>query len=424
MCRTIRRPTAGLQAGGTRALRACRAATCIRGRLHVRASARSDAQPHRGADVPWAGEEGRPKVLLAAGGTGGHVYPAIAVAEVLLSRRVRVAFAGTRERMEWGAATAAGFPIHALPAVALRRPLLSWVNLLLPFRLAVALLQALRLLTRLRPAVVVGTGGYVAFPTCLAAWLTRTPFLLQEQNAVPGLANRCLARLASLVCVAFPGCIAHLPSSARCVVTGNPVRPSLCGADPAAARRALGLPADGAVVALVGGSLGAAALNGAMIEAAPKLLARGDVSILWATGPALFQQTIAQVEPDRRLRVLPYLDDMGAVYAAADLVVGRAGAMTCSELAATGCAAILVPLPSAAGDHQTANARHMADQGASILLPQAELSGISLAASIDRLLGDTAALLAMRKAAAAMAPAEPPAECVANHALTLAGLQT
>jgi len=122
--------------------------------------------------------------------------------------------------------------------------------------------------------------------------------------------------------------------------------------------------------------------------------------------------------------VLPYLDDMGAVYAAADLVVGRAGAMTCSELAATGSAAILVPLPSAAGDHQTANARHIADQGASILLPQAELSGISLAASIDRLLGDTAALLAMRKAAAAMAPAEPPAECVANHALTLAGLQT
>jgi UDP-N-acetylglucosamine--N-acetylmuramyl-(pentapeptide) pyrophosphoryl-undecaprenol N-acetylglucosamine transferase len=328
-------------------------------------------------------------VLIMAGGTGGHIMPALAVAEVLRERGVAVRWMGTPAGLEARLVPVAGYEIEWITVAGLRgKGALALVAA--PLRLARALWQALGAFRRVRPAAVLGMGGFASGPGGLAAWLTRTPFAVHEQNAVPGLTNRVLARLADRVFEAFPGSFER--SGVECV--GNPVRAAIERLPSPEARYAA---RQGPLRVLVlGGSQGALALN----TAVPDALARLPEALrpeAWhqAGAKLLAAAEAAYAEARVAARVVPFIEDMAEAYAWADLVICRAGAMTVAELAAAGVAAVLVPLPSAVDDHQTANARYLADAGAAVLLPQYELTPDRLAAELERLLADRAALARM-----------------------------
>jgi UDP-N-acetylglucosamine--N-acetylmuramyl-(pentapeptide) pyrophosphoryl-undecaprenol N-acetylglucosamine transferase len=330
-----------------------------------------------------------PLIMLLAGGTGGHVYPALALALELRSRGYRLCWIGTRRGLEDRVVPAAGIDLYTLPMRGLRgKGVVQQLTALL--LLALSFMQAIWLLLRLRPRVLVGLGGYASFPAAVAGWLLRRPLLLQEQNAVAGSANRALAPLARCIATGFPGVFAGR-SQARYI--GNPVRAELA---------ALALPAyDGGRplrVLVLGGSLGAGVLN----DTLPATAARLGAHCEWwhQCGRDHLAATRAAYAAHRDgVRVDAFIDDMAAAYAWADLVVCRAGALTVAELAASGRPAILVPLPQAIDDHQTANARFLSDAGAAQLLPQAKLDPGSLAQGIDALRADPPRLLAMASAA-------------------------
>jgi UDP-N-acetylglucosamine--N-acetylmuramyl-(pentapeptide) pyrophosphoryl-undecaprenol N-acetylglucosamine transferase len=353
-------------------------------------------------------------VVIMAGGTGGHVFPALAIAARLRQRGVAVSWLGTRHGIEAELVPQAGYAIDWISVSGLRgRGLVGW--LLAPARLALALLQALAALRRRRPAAVLGLGGFASGPGGVAAWLLAIPLLVHEQNAVPGLTNRLLARLASRVMEGFPG---TFPPASGAFPTGNPVRPEIAALPPPEARLA---DRGGPLRLLVlGGSLGAAALNAAVPAAAARLPGRLDIR--HQAGRAKFEATrAAYAEAGVAARVEPFIDDMAAAYRWADLVLCRAGALTVAELAAAGVGAVLVPFPHAVDDHQTANAGYLVAAGAAELLPQSELDGARLAARLEALAGDRPRLLAM--ALAARSVARPAAtDLVAAHCLRVAGL--
>ncbi len=350
-----------------------------------------------------AAVEAAPRVLFVGGGTGGHVYPALAIADALRAQRpdAVIAFAGTQVRLEWTAVPQAGYPIHPITAVALpRRPTLQLLRV--PWQLMRGLHESLQLIRAFDPDVVVGTGGYVSGPVLLAAHLLRRPLLLQEQNAYPGITNRLLGRWAARIFVAFPEAQAYFPAE-RCVLVGNPVRAALGQVSRAEARRRLKLPLEAHVLLVFGGSLGSTVLNEAVVRALPVWLQTAGVYVLWQTGPRHYEGLRQRLEPlPDRVRLLPYIDDMATAYAAADLAVCRAGALTCSELMVTGTPAILVPATQVAADHQTRNAESMAQAGAAIHLPEVALAE-RLQAEVQRLLADAARRAAMAEAARRLA---------------------
>lgn len=315
-----------------------------------------------------------PRILIAGGGTGGHVYPAIAIAEAVrhIVPDAAIRFAGTRDRLEWTAVPRAGFEIEPIAISGLHRdrPLR---NATLPFKLVRALAESRRLVRRFAPDVAVGTGGYVSGPVLLAAGLAGSPIIIQEQNAYPGLTNRMLARRAVRVHVAFLEAKEYLPPE-KCVFSGNPTRPALTAVDRSVARRSYEIPDAVFVLAVIGGSLGSRALNEAVIAIVDGLLADDALFVLWQTGSLYYREMIDRVAVHPRLRVLEYMDHMDWTYAAADLALCRAGAITCSELMVTGTPSILVPSPNVSEDHQTHNARSMANAGAAAMLPESELS--------------------------------------------------
>ena len=370
--------------------------------------------------------DGTPRVLFACGGTGGHVYPAIAIADAVRAERPRaaIAFAGTRDRMEWAAVPRAGYPIHAVTVSGFQRGLTAGAlrrNAAFPFRLAAGLRDSLRLVGAFDADVVVGTGGYVSGPVGLAAVLRRRPLVIQEQNATAGVTNRLLARAASRVFVGFEAALADLPGA---TVAGNPVRADLVAASAtpearSAARAALGLAPDAHVLLVTGGSLGAAPLNRAVAAGLGTLLAQPDVAVVWAAGTRFYDAVRASAPVHERLHLVPYLDRMDLAYAAADLAVARSGATTCSELAATGTPSILVPSPNVTADHQTRNAAALADAGAAVLLPEPRLAA-EFEATVAALLADPARRATMRTACAAVARPDAARE-IARAALALAG---
>ena len=313
----------------------------------------------------------RRTALVMAGGTGGHIFPALAVAEVLRERGWHVVWLGNAEAMESRLVPPRGFEFVSLGFGALRGKGMGR-KLKLPFSLAVAIARALRLLGEVRPGVVLGMGGYVSFPGAVAARLRGIPLVVHEQNAVAGLANRVLARLADAVLTGFPG---TLPGG-RWV--GNPVRREFTTVPPPEVRFA---GRQGPLrLLVVGGSLGAKALNEAVPAALAQLAPHERPVVTHQSGSAHFaalEQAYAHHGVEGRL--LPFIEDMGAALAEADLVVSRAGAMTVAELAAVGVGAILVPFPHAVDDHQTANARFLVDGGAARLLPQSGLTPAGLA---------------------------------------------
>lgn len=360
-----------------------------------------------------------PRLLFAGGGTGGHVYPAIAIADAVraLVPEAAIAFAGTRERMEWEAVPKAGYPIHPITVSGFQRRLTAR-NLAFPFKLVRGLAQGWELVGAFDADVAVGTGGYVSGPVLLAASLRGRPIVIQEQNAYAGATNRLLARRAAQVHVAFPEAGASFPKG-KVRLSGNPTRAALQHVDARAARQAFDLPAEAFVVVVLGGSLGSAALNAAFAEHHAALLADERVHLVWQTGSRYYDDLAARLPVHPRLRLMRYVDRMDFAYAAADLAVCRAGALTCSELMVTGTPSILVPSPNVTADHQTKNAQSMAGAGAAVLLPEPALPA-RLLPELQALRADAARRARMRDAARALARPDA-AERIARDVLALAG---
>lgn len=345
--------------------------------------------------------------LIMAGGTGGHVFPGLAVAEVLRERGWRVVWMGTRAGMEARLVAARGYELAAIRAAAMRGKGLA-AALLLPVNLLVGFWQAARAIFRLRPDVVLGMGGYVAFPGGMMASLLARPLAVHEQNAIAGLTNRVLAVLADKAMSAFPQALKGAEW------TGNPVRGEIAALpEPAErfARRAGPLK-----LLVLGGSGGAQALN----ECVPRALARLEPrpAVVHQSGEKNYAALrAAYAAAGVQGELTPFIDDVARRYAEADLVICRAGAMTVAELSAGGVASVLVPYPHAVDDHQTANARYLAGQGAAILLPQSELSPETLAALLRTL--DRPRLLEMARRARSLGKPDA-ARIVAERCMELA----
>jgi UDP-N-acetylglucosamine--N-acetylmuramyl-(pentapeptide) pyrophosphoryl-undecaprenol N-acetylglucosamine transferase len=333
-----------------------------------------------------------PPVLIMAGGTGGHVFPALAVADELRSRGVPVIWLGTRAGIEARLVPEAGYPIDWLSIKGLRGK--SMLSLLLaPFRLCAACMQALQVLRRRQPCAVLGMGGFASGPGGLMAWLLGKPLLIHEQNAVAGLTNRLLARLAECRLEAFPGALGN-----NAAQVGNPVRKSITALAPPDER--LASHHDALRVLVVGGSLGAVRLNDIIPEAIAKMHPAMRPVVHHQTGlNNLHAARASYRQHGVDANIEAFIDDMAAAYGWADLVICRAGAMTVFELAAAGVASILVPYPHAVDDHQTANAAYLEREGAAILCQQHALDSDWLCARLTQFSEQRTLLLTMARAA-------------------------
>jgi UDP-N-acetylglucosamine--N-acetylmuramyl-(pentapeptide) pyrophosphoryl-undecaprenol N-acetylglucosamine transferase len=329
-------------------------------------------------------------VLIMAGGTGGHVYPALALARLLRRRSQAVVWLGTRKGLEARVIPAEQIPIEWLSVGGLRGK--GWLTLLAaPFRLLLALWQALQVMRRHRPLAVVGLGGFVTGPGGVAAWLTRRPLIIHEQNAVAGFTNRCLSHLADEVLEAFPG---SFKRAVRAHTIGNPVREDIAAAAPPQIRFS---GRHGAINILVfGGSQGAVRLNTVVPLALAQLAASQQFNVRHQAGARWLeaaQQNYAQ--SGVRAQVTAFIEDMAEAYGWADLVICRSGALTVCELAAVGVASILVPFPAAVDDHQTVNAAYLVDREAALLIADRDLTPQRLAEALKKLANDRVPLLEM-----------------------------
>ena len=319
------------------------------------------------------------RVMIMAGGTGGHVFPGLAVAQRLRASQVPVAWLGTHEGLEARLVPALA-PDVELEWIDIRgvrgKGLLGWLSL--PWRLARAMAQAFRVMRRRRPQAVLSLGGFVAGPGGLVAWLTRVPLLIHEQNAIAGMTNRWLALLADQVLTAFPSAV----GLAHARQVGNPVRAEIAALSPPERRFE---NREGALRLLViGGSQGAAALNKIVPQAVAQLARAGTLVEVWHQCGRSAVNDVERRYESCSARVSAFIEDMAGAYGWADLVICRAGAMTIAELAAAGVGSILVPFPAAVDDHQTANARFLVEREAAILMPQAELTVERLIQALTR----------------------------------------
>ncbi len=335
-----------------------------------------------------------PRLAVMAGGTGGHVFPALAVAELLRGQGMEVFWIGTRRGLEARLVPEHGFPLEWIGIEGLRgkgpRQLLA-----APFKLAAALRQAAGILRCIRPDLVLGMGGFASGPGGLMARLSGIPLVIQEQNRVPGFTNQWLSHIATRVFEAFPD---SFPAGRGAVTSGNPVRPEICALQ--TPRQRLTDRSGPGRLLVVGGSLGARVLNETVAGAVATLPPEQRPRIRHQAGERTLEAARrAFRESGVEAEITPFIADMAAAYAWADLVVCRAGALTVSELAAAGVGSILVPYPHAVDDHQTGNARYLADAGAAQLLPQTELSAASLGKALTELFSDRSRLLAMAQAA-------------------------
>ncbi len=339
-------------------------------------------------------------VLISGGGTGGHVFPALALADELVARghnRDRIRFVGAARGLEATAVPAAGFAVDLLPGRGLERstsPAAIRRNLRTTYDTVVAFARAWALVRRLQPRVVVGVGGYASLPALVAARARGIPAVVHESDAHPGLANRIAVRLGATPAVTFAGTPLR-----GAVVTGNPIRPAI-----AAVERA---PVAPPLIAVVGGSLGARSLNEAVLGCYDRWRDRTDLTIHHVTGSRDYQGCSTKLAAQRgagdRLsyQLVPFEEHMEVVYTEATLVVSRSGGMT-AELTTVGMPSVLVPLPGAPGDHQTANADALVAAGAAVKIPDGELDAARLATELDALLADPARLAAMSTAARAL----------------------
>jgi UDP-N-acetylglucosamine--N-acetylmuramyl-(pentapeptide) pyrophosphoryl-undecaprenol N-acetylglucosamine transferase len=371
--------------------------------------------------APIASGAGGPcRVVIAGGGTGGHLYPGIAIARELLARRrdATVTFAGTARGLESRVVPREGFELDVLRSAGVKgRSGLAALRAvaLLP----VSFMDAWRILSKRRPHLVIGVGGYSSGPVVMLAALRRVPTLLAEQNAVPGLTNRILSRVVSAAAVTFDSTVSFF--GRRGFVAGNPVRPEFWATDHTEQADSAAAERGKARVLVFGGSQGAHAINVAMVEAAPRLAADGGVDVTHQTG----ERDVELVRSAYRhaglpARVEPFLYAMDREMKQADVIVSRAGATSIAELTAAGRAAILIPLPTATDDHQRKNAEVLARAGAATLIEQKDLTGAVLAEQLLALARDPARRAAIAAAARTLARPDA-ARVIVDRALELAG---
>ena len=344
----------------------------------------------------------RGPIMIMAGGTGGHVFPGLAVADALRARDRSVVWLGTHRGLEARVVPAHGIDMEWISIAGVRgRGVLAW--LAAPFRIARALGQALAALRRRRPAAVLGMGGFVAGPGGFAAWLTRRPLLLHEQNAVAGTTNRLLAPLATRIFAAFPG---SFPGRHDDEVIGNPVRATIVPSD-SPRERLLARRGHKRRLLVVGGSLGARILNQTVPRALAEIPAERRPEVWHQAGRnGVDEARKAYAEAGVEARVEPFIDDVASAYRWADLVVARAGGITLAELGVVGVGAILVPFRAAIDDHQTRNAEHFTGAGAGLKIAEQQLTPRALGAALASCLGDFERLVGYAEAARAQAHAD------------------
>ena len=345
------------------------------------------------------------EVMIVGGGTAGHVLPGVAIGQELTRRGLdpsQVHFVGSERGVEQTLVPAAGFPLTVLPGRGIQRKLTT-DNVGAVLGLIRAFVTSFSLVRAHRPKAVVALGGYASVPAGLWAVLLRVPVIVAEQNAVPGLANNIIGRFAKACAVSYAG--TDLP---KAIHTGNPVRPEILAVadgtnDRTSARAALGVSADKTLLVVFGGSLGARTINNAVVGALDSLSDRADLDIRHIVGKRDFADVTSRVslDADAPLTYTPieYENDMASVYAACDLVVCRAGATSCAELAVTGTPAVLIPLPGAPGDHQTANARALQGPGGAEIIADADFDSARFIDTVTRLIDSPQALAAMAAAA-------------------------
>ena len=332
-------------------------------------------------------------VLVSGGGTGGHIFPALSIANEMQRRHpeARILFVGAEGRMEMEKVPAAGYNIIGLPVSGFdRKHLLR--NFKVLSRLFKSMGLAKKILNDFKPAIAIGVGGYASGPMLKAAQKQGIPTLLQEQNSYAGVTNKLLADKAECICVAYEGMERFFPKE-KIVLTGNPVRRNLleCGATPEQARQAMGVDPAKKTILIIGGSLGARTINEAIIAGLSKIGDTYGVQVIWQTGKIYDRQCREALDASgvKNVSQMPFITNMDMAYRAADLVVSRAGASSISELQLLGKPAILVPSPNVAEDHQTKNARALADRGAAVMVRDADAGANLVETMLDTAADDT-----------------------------------
>ena len=328
------------------------------------------------------------RLMISGGGTGGHVFPAIAIANAFRDKHAtaEILFVGAAGRMEMTKVPEAGYKIVGLWISGLQRSL-AISNLMFPFKLVASLMKARKLIRTFKPDVVVGTGGYASGPVMMAAAQLEIPSLIQEQNSYAGLTNKRLAAKAKKICVAYPDMEKFFPTD-KIVFTGNPVRKDLANLSGvrSMALKSYGFEANAKTLLILGGSLGARTINESVLAGIDKLIA-ARIQVIWQTGKSYFQSVKDQVTDKdlQRIRISDFVVRMDQAYASADVVISRAGALSISELCVAGRPSILVPSPNVVADHQTKNASALAEHDAAIVVRDDEAREKLVARAIELL---------------------------------------
>lgn len=349
------------------------------------------------------------RIVLTGGGTGGHIYPAVAVGKHMLQNDpdTKLLYIGTAKGMESRVVPEQGIPFEAIEITGFRRKL-SFENVKTIVRFLKGAQRSKALLREFKPDVVIGTGGYVCGPVVYAAAKLGIPTFIHEQNAIPGLTNQFLSRYADHVGVSFPESASQFPKAKETSFTGNPCATNVLRAVPGKGLQSLGLPASARLALVVGGSRGARALNEAIIEMAPALDRLKDAHVVFVTGEIYYESTkerITKAAPEalKKLTLVPYLHNMAEVLKDATLVVSRSGASSLAEITALGLPSVLIPSPNVTNNHQEANARSLVSAGAAEILLEKDLSGDALLRTMEELLGNPARMKAMSEATAKLA---------------------
>lgn len=368
------------------------------------------------------------RIIISGGGTGGHIYPALAIADELknLAAPAEILFVGTKQGLESDIVPKAGYQLKLIEVGGLERRL-SWENIKTLSRTVGGLWQSRAIIAQFRPDIVIGTGGYVCGPVLLIASLLKIPTLIQEQNAIPGVTNKILARFVDKVAVGYAEAIPRFPVPGKVVITGNPIRSEIMAVTREQGQRELGLAPGKLTLLVSGGSRGAHSINKAMTIAAKGIVGREEIQVLHITGKndynnivGLYSQNGIDPEKNGNIIVKPYLYNMPQALAAADLAVFRAGAIGLAELTARGIPAVLVPYPYAAENHQEHNARVLEKHGAAVVIRDADLTGEILLAELESLFSNKERRESMAKASQGIGHPDA-AQVIAKLALDQAG---